>query len=78
MTLIIYVAVLLFFVAIGTPISFALLAGRHRARHPDGGGHHVNKVAGGVLPFLVAQTGVLALLVIFPDIVMVPLRWMTQ
>ena len=37
----------------------------------------MNKVAAGVLPFLLAQTGVLALLVIFPDIVMVPLQWMT-
>jgi tripartite ATP-independent transporter DctM subunit len=38
----------------------------------------MNKVAGGVLPFLVAQTTVLALLVIFPDIVLLPLKWMTQ
>jgi TRAP-type C4-dicarboxylate transport system permease large subunit len=38
----------------------------------------MNKVAGGVLPFLVAQTTVLALLVIFPEIVLLPLKWMTQ
>ena len=38
----------------------------------------MNKVAGGVLPFLAAESAVLFLLVIFPDIVLVPLSWMTH
>ena len=32
----------------------------------------------GVIPFMVAQTIVMFLLVVFPDIVMLPLKWMTH
>jgi TRAP-type C4-dicarboxylate transport system permease large subunit len=32
----------------------------------------------GVWPFLLAETIVLFLLVLFPDLVMVPLKWLTQ
>jgi TRAP-type transport system large permease protein len=32
----------------------------------------------GVMPFMIAQTIVMFLLVIFPEIVMLPLKWMTQ
>ncbi|MBS1157536.1 MAG: siaT 4, partial [Proteobacteria bacterium] len=37
----------------------------------------MNKVVGGVLPFLLAESVVMFLLVFFPSIVMVPLQWMT-
>ena len=37
----------------------------------------MNKVVGGVLPFLLAQTAVMFLLIFFPAIVEVPLAWMT-
>jgi TRAP-type C4-dicarboxylate transport system permease large subunit len=35
----------------------------------------IDQVARGVLPFMLAQIAVLFLLVAFPDIVLVPLRW---
>lgn len=35
----------------------------------------VDKVVRGVMPFLLAQIAVLALLTLFPDIVMVPAKW---
>jgi TRAP-type transport system large permease protein len=35
----------------------------------------IDEVAKGVLPFMFAQIAVLFLLVIFPEIVMAPLRW---
>ncbi len=38
----------------------------------------MNKVVWGVWPFLLAETGVMALLVVFPDIVLLPLKWMTR
>jgi TRAP-type C4-dicarboxylate transport system permease large subunit len=31
----------------------------------------------GVIPFMIAQTIVMFLLVVFPEIVMLPLKWMT-
>jgi len=36
------------------------------------------KVVWGVWPFLLAQTGVMVLLIAVPDIVLVPLKWLTQ
>jgi len=36
------------------------------------------KVVWGVWPFLLAQTGVMILLIAVPDIVLVPLKWLTQ
>ena len=38
----------------------------------------MNKVVWGVWPFLLAETGVMALLIAFPDIVLLPLKWMTR
>ena len=38
----------------------------------------MNKVVWGVWPFLLAQTCVMALLVAFPEIVLLPLKWMTR
>ena len=32
----------------------------------------------GVVPFMIAQTIVMFLLVLFPDLVMLPLQWMTR
>ena len=32
----------------------------------------------GVMPFFLAQTGVLFLLVLFPDLVLVPLKWLMR
>ncbi|MBS1226724.1 MAG: hypothetical protein H6R17_3076, partial [Proteobacteria bacterium] len=32
----------------------------------------------GVIPFMIAQTIVMFLLVVFPEIVMLPLKWMTH
>ena len=32
----------------------------------------------GVMPFMIAQTVVMFLLVVFPEIVMLPLQWMTK
>jgi TRAP-type C4-dicarboxylate transport system permease large subunit len=32
----------------------------------------------GVMPFMIAQTLVMLLLVVFPQIVMLPLQWMTR
>ena len=40
------------------------------------GGISMDKVVRGVLPFLWSQLIVLALLVLFPDIVMVPAKWL--
>ena len=37
----------------------------------------LSSVIGGVWPFLLAETCVMALLIAFPDIILVPLRWMT-
>ncbi len=37
----------------------------------------MNKVVGGVSPFLLAQAGVMFLLIAFPSIVLVPMHWMT-
>ena len=37
----------------------------------------MDKVIRGVMPFLLAETAVLFLLVVFPEIVMLPLKWMT-
>ncbi|MFA9439520.1 TRAP transporter large permease subunit, partial [Uliginosibacterium sp. sgz301328] len=38
----------------------------------------MNRVVGGVWPFLVAEIGVLVLLILFPSLVLVPLQWMTR
>ena len=38
----------------------------------------MNKVVQGVWPFLLAETGVMALLIAFPEIVLLPLKWMTR
>jgi tripartite ATP-independent transporter DctM subunit len=38
----------------------------------------MDDVTRGVIPFMIAQFGVLFLLVLFPSIVLVPLRWLTQ
>ena len=36
------------------------------------------EVITGVWPFLMAQTGVMILLIAVPDIVLVPLKWLTH
>ena len=36
----------------------------------------LGQVIGGVWPFLLAQTAVLFLLVLFPELVLVPLHWL--
>ena len=38
----------------------------------------MNKVVWGVWPFLLAETSVMALLIAFPEIVLLPLKWMTR
>ena len=38
----------------------------------------MSKVVNGVWPFLLAETGVMVLLVIFPEIVLVPLKWLLR
>jgi tripartite ATP-independent transporter DctM subunit len=38
----------------------------------------MDKLIRGVIPFLLAETAVLFLLVLFPEIVMLPLKWMTS
>ena len=36
----------------------------------------LGQVIGGVMPFLLAQTAVLFLLILFPELVLVPLHWL--
>jgi TRAP-type transport system large permease protein len=38
----------------------------------------IDEVTRGVIPFMLAQFGVMFLLVLFPPLVLVPLRWLTQ
>jgi TRAP-type transport system large permease protein len=40
------------------------------------GGIRLDEVTRGVMPFMIAQFGVMFLFVLFPDLVMVPARWM--